>query len=135
MAYWLLKSEPSAYSWDQMVADKKTGWSGVRNHQAAANLRSMKPGDECFFYHSNEGKEVVGVVKVTKPYHPDPTDETQRFGMVEVAAVKPLKKSVTLADIKIHPKLKEMVFARQSRLSVSPVTAEEWKIIAKLGGI
>jgi predicted RNA-binding protein with PUA-like domain len=135
MAYWLLKSEPNAYSWDQMVKDKTTGWTGVRNHQAAANLRAMHPGDECFFYHSNEGKEIVGVVRVTKPYHPDPTDETHKFGMVEVSAVKPLAKSVTLADIKIHPKLKEMVFARQSRLSVSPVTADEWKIIVKMGGI
>ena len=135
MAYWLLKSEPNAYSWQQMAKDKKTGWTGVRNHQAAANLRTMQPGDECFFYHSNEGKEIVGVVKVTKPYHPDPTDETHKFGMVEVSAVKPLAKTVTLADIKIHPKLKEMVFARQSRLSVSPVTPEEWKIIVKLGGI
>jgi predicted RNA-binding protein with PUA-like domain len=135
MAYWLLKSEPSAYSWAQMVKDKKTGWSGVRNHQAAANLRAMQPGDECFFYHSNEGKEIVGIVRVTKPYYPDPSDATHKFGMVDVVAVKPLAKPVTLADIKIHAKLKEMVFARQSRLSVSPVTAEEWKTICKMGGV
>jgi predicted RNA-binding protein with PUA-like domain len=135
MAYWLLKSEPAAYGWPQMVKDKKTGWSGVRNHQAANNMKAMSPGDECFFYHSNDGKEIVGVVKVAKAYHPDPSDETGKFGMVEVAAEKPLKKPVTLMEIKSHPKLKEMVFARQSRLSVSPVTAEEWKIICKLGGV
>jgi predicted RNA-binding protein with PUA-like domain len=135
MAYWLLKSEPSAYSWQQMMKDKKTGWSGVRNHQAAANLRAMQPGDECFFYHSNEGKEIVGIVRVAKSYYPDPSDATHKFGMVDVAAVKPLSKPVTLADIKIHVKLREMVFARQSRLSVSPVTAEEWKTICKMGGV
>lgn len=135
MAHWLLKSEPAAYSWAQMVKDKKTGWSGVRNHQAANNLKAMKPGDECFFYHSNEGKEIVGIVKVTKSYHPDPSDETGKFGMVEVSAGRELPRPVTLAQIKVHPTLKEMVFARQSRLSVSPVTAEEWKIICKLGGL
>lgn len=135
MAYWLLKSEPSAYSWQMMMKDKKTGWSGVRNHQAAANLRAMRSGDECFFYHSNEGKEIVGIVKVAKPYYPDPSDATNKFGMVDVAAVKPLAKPVTLADIKVHAKLKEMVFARQSRLSVSPVTADEWKLVCKLGGV
>jgi predicted RNA-binding protein with PUA-like domain len=135
MAYWLLKSEPSAWSWQQMVAAKKTGWSGVRNHQAANNLKAMKPGDECFFYHSNEGKEIVGIVKVTRPYHPDPTDATGKFGMVEVAAGPALKRPVTLAQIKTHETLKDMVFARQSRLSVSPVTAAEWKTICKLGGL
>ena len=135
MAYWLMKSEPSAYAWQQLVKDKKTGWTGVRNHLAASNMKAMKPGDECFFYHSNEGKEIVGVMKVTKSYHPDPTDKEGKFGMVEVAPVKPLAKPVTLADIKVHAQLKSMVFVRQSRLSVSPVTAEEWKTICKLGGI
>lgn len=135
MAYWLMKSEPDAYAWDDMVKDKKTGWSGVRNHQAANNMKAMKLGDQCFFYHSNEGKEIVGIVKVTKLYHPDPSDKTGKFGMVEVAAVKPLKKPVTLADIKSHAKLENMAFVRQSRLSVSPVTADEWKIICKEGGV
>lgn len=135
MAYWLVKSEPSAYSWDQMVKDKKTGWSGVRNHQAANNMKAMKPGDECFFYHSNEGKEIVGTVKVTKPYHPDPSDKTEKFGMVEMTTGEKLKTPVGLAEIKGHAKLKNMAFVKQSRLSVSPVTAEEWKIIRKLGGI
>ncbi|HYD16854.1 MAG TPA: EVE domain-containing protein [Patescibacteria group bacterium] len=135
MAYWLMKSEPDAYSWQQFVKDKKSGWTGVRNYQAAANMKAMKLGDECFFYHSNQGKEIVGTMTVSKLYHPDPTDETQKFGMVEVKAAAALKKPVTLADIKAHEKLKNMALVRQSRLSVSPVTAEEWKIICKLGGV
>jgi predicted RNA-binding protein with PUA-like domain len=135
MACWLLKSEPDAYSWARMVRDGKTGWSGVRNHQAANNMKAMKIGDEGFFYHSNEGREIVGVVKVVRTYHPDPTDETGRFGMVEVEAVGPLPHPVTLHAIKAHAKLKDMVFVRQSRLSVSPVTPEEWKTIRKLGGL
>lgn len=135
MAYWLMKSEPSAYSWAQMVKDKKSGWTGVRNYQAANNMKAMKLGDECFFYHSNEGKEVVGIVKVSKLYHPDPTDETGKFGMVEVSTVKPLPKPVTLADIKVQAKLKDMAFVKQSRLSVSPVTADEWKVICKMSGL
>lgn len=135
MAYWLIKSEPSAYPWSQMTADKKTGWTGVRNYQAANNLKAMKAGDICLFYHSNEGKEIVGIVEVTKTYMPDPTDETGKFGMVEVGKPKAFKKTVTLAEIKIHPKLKDMAFVKQSRLSVSPVTAAEYAVIAKLGGI
>lgn len=135
MAYWLMKSEPDAYSWQQMVKDKKSGWTGVRNYQASNNMKAMKIGDECFFYHSNEGREIVGIVKVSKLYHPDPTDETGKFGMVEVTAVKALSKPVTLADIKAHAKLKGMALVRQSRLSVSPVSADEWKMICKLGGV
>lgn len=134
MAYWLMKSEPAAYAWQQMAKDGKTGWTGVRNHQAASNMKAMKRGDACFFYHSNEGKEIVGIVRVTKAYHPDPTDKTGKFGMVEVTAVKPLAKPVSLADIKRHPRLKNMAFVRQSRLSVSPVTTEEWEVICKEGG-
>lgn len=135
MAYWLMKSEPDAYAWDEMVKDKKTGWNGVRNYQAANNMKAMKLGDQCFFYHSNEGKEIVGIVKVTKLYHPDPSDKAGKFGMVEVTAVKPLKQPVTLAAIKQHAKLKNMAFVKQSRLSVSPVTADEWKIVCKEGGV
>lgn len=134
MAYWLMKSEPAAYSWQQLVKDKKTGWTGVRNYQASNNMKAMQIGDEAFFYHSNEGKEIVGIMRISKPYHPDPTDETGRFGMVEVAAVAPFKRPVTLAEIKTHPQLKDMAFVRQSRLSVSPVTAAEWKLLCKLGG-
>ena len=100
MAHWLVKSEPSVYSWDQMVKDKHTFWSGVRNHQAAANMRAMKKGDLAFFYHSGEGKEIVGVVRVVKEYYPDHTDETGKFGMVDLEAVKPLKSPVTLKAIK-----------------------------------
>jgi len=135
MAYWLLKSEPEAYSWAQFQKDKKTGWSGVRNYQAANNMKAMQLGDECFFYHSNEGKEIVGTCTVSKLYHPDPSDETGKFGMVEVKPGESFKTPVTLAAIKDHPQLKDMVFVRQSRLSVSPVTPAEWKVICKLGGL
>lgn len=135
MAHWLMKSEPSAYSWAQMVKDKKSGWSGVRNYTAQNNMKAMKTGDECFFYHSNEGKDIVGIVKVSKLFHPDPTDDTGKFGMVELTAVKPLEKPVTLAEIKSHAKLKNMVLVKMSRLSVSPVTDDEWKTICKLGGL
>ncbi|MDE1151344.1 MAG: EVE domain-containing protein [Micavibrio sp.] len=135
MAHWLVKSEPEAYSWQQMQKDKKTGWSGVRNYQAANNMKAMKIGDTCFFYHSNEGKEIVGIVSVSKLYHPDPSDEDGKFGMVEMSAGKSFKTPVTLAEIKVHAKLKDMAFVKQSRLSVSPVTADEWKIICGLGGV
>jgi predicted RNA-binding protein with PUA-like domain len=135
MAYWLVKSEPSVYSWDQMVADNTTFWSDVRNHQAAANMKAMKKGDKVFFYHSNEGKEIVGIVEVAKEYYPDHTDKNGKFGMVDIKAGKKLKMPVTLAAIKAHPKLKTMALVRQSRLSVSAVSAEEWETIIKLGGI
>ena len=131
--HWLMKSEPSAYSWEQFLKDKKSGWTGVRNFQARNNMQAMKLGEEAFFYHSNEGREIVGIMKVSKLYHPDPTDETGKFGMVEVVPVRTLKKPVTLEAIKAHPKLKDMALIKQSRLSVSPVTAEEWGIICKLG--
>lgn len=133
MSKWLVKSEPSVYSWQQMLKDKKTGWTGVRNFQACNNMKAMQPGDEAFFYHSNEGKEIVGIVRIAKAYHPDPTDKTGKFGMVEVAPVKALKRPVTLADLKAHAKLKNMALIKQSRLSVSPVTDEEWATILKLG--
>lgn len=133
MSYWLVKSEPSAYSWAQMLKDKKTGWTGVRNFQARNNMQAMKAGDEAFFYHSNEGKEIVGIVKISKTYHADPTDPTGNFGMVEVAAVRTLKTPVTLAQMKAHAKLKNMALIKQSRLSVSPVTKDEWETIVKLG--
>ena len=134
MAHWLVKSEPSVYSWDQMVADKRTHWNGVRNFQAAANLKAMKVGDTCFFYHSNEEKAVVGVVEIAKTYYPDPTDETGKFGMVDVKAHKKLKKPVTLATIKADPELAELALVRQSRLSMMPIDAKAWAKIVKLGG-
>lgn len=134
-AYWLIKSEPDAYGWTEMVRDKTAQWTGVRNYQAANNLKAMKKGDLCFFYHSNEGKEIVGIVAVTGTYEPDPTDEKQKFGMVTVGKPKALKTPVTLAAIKAHKSLASMAFVKQSRLSVSPVTEKEWDTICKLGGL
>ncbi|MGB9152528.1 MAG: EVE domain-containing protein [Alphaproteobacteria bacterium] len=131
--YWLMKSEPAAYPWSQLVKDKRTGWSGVRNYLANNNMKAMKLGDEAFFYHSNEGREIVGIMKVVALWHPDPDDETGKFGMVDVAPVKALKNHVTLADIKSDPALSQMVFVRQGRLSVSPVTVAEWQKIVKRG--
>ena len=135
MAYWLLKSEPSAYSWDQLVKDKRTNWSGVRNFQAAANLKAMKKGDRAFFYHSGEGKEIVGVAEIVKQAYPDTTDKSGRFVMVDVIPVEPVKTPVSLAAIKATPALKTMPLVRLSRLSVSPVSAEEWRTIAKMAGV
>lgn len=133
MRHWLMKSEPDAWSWDQQVAKGVEPWSGVRNYQAANNMKSMRVGDRAFFYHSNIGKEIVGIVEIIKPYYPDPTDDAGRFGMVDVRAVKPLNKPVTLATIKSTPALANMALLKQSRLSVSPVTPEEWQEILKLG--
>ncbi len=118
MAHWLIKSEPSVYSWDHLVKDKRTSWTGVRNAQAAINLRAMKAGDLCFFYHSNDGKEIVGIAKVAKAAYPDPTDKAGKAVTVDVAPVEPLKQPVTLAAIKADPKFKELGLVRQSRLSV-----------------
>jgi len=135
MAHWLMKSEPSAYSWDQLVKDKRTNWNGVRNYQAANNLKAMKSGDRAFFYHSNEGLAVVGIVEIVKAAYPDPGDKTGRFVMVDVKPVMALKTPVTLAAIKAEAKLKEMKLVKQGRLSVSPVSGEEWKTICKMGGV
>ena len=132
MAYWLIKSEPSAYSWQQFVADKKTSWTGVRNAQAAINLKTMKPGDRCFFYHSNEGKEIVGIAEVVKAAYPDPTDKDGKAVTVDVKAIGPVKTPVTLAAIKGEPKLKDFGLVRQSRLSVVPVGEEHWKLLTKM---
>lgn len=135
MAYWLLKSEPSVYSWEQFVNDGKTHWNGVRNHQAANNMKAMKKGDQAFFYHSNEGKEIVGIAEITKTAYPDHTDETGKFCMVDLKPVKPLKRFVTLAEMKAHPDLQSMALIRQSRLSVTPVSDKEWALITSLGKI
>jgi predicted RNA-binding protein with PUA-like domain len=131
MAHWLMKTEPSSWSWDQQMAagDKGTFWSGVRNHLAKKHLKEMKVGDQAFFYHSGEEKAVVGIVEITKAYYPDPSDKTGVFGMVDVKAVKPLAKPVTLAQIKADPPLKDMVLVKSSRLSVQPVTEAEWRAI------
>jgi len=137
MAHWLYKSEPATWSWDDQVKAgvKGTFWSGVRNHSAKLNMMAMKKGDRGFFYHSNEGKAIVGVVEVTKEYYPDHTDPTGKFGMVDIKAVKPLKRSVTLDEIKVQPGLEDMILVNNSRLSVQPVTDEEWKIICRMGGV
>jgi predicted RNA-binding protein with PUA-like domain len=134
MAFWLIKSEPSAYSWDQLVKDKRTSWTGVRNAQAAINLKAMKPGDRCFFYHSNDGKEIVGIAEIVKAAYPDPTDKDGKAVTVEVKPIGPVKTAVTLAAIKADPKLKDFGLVRQSRLSVVPVNAEQWKLISKMSG-
>ena len=135
MAYWLVKSEPFKYSWDRMVADGVTHWNGVRNYQASNNLKAMRLGDRAFFYHSNEGLEIVGVVEVVREYYPDPSDETGRFGMVDVRAVAPLAIPVTLKQIKADPELADMALIRQSRLSVCPVTESQWGHICRLAGL
>ena len=132
MACWLLKSEPSVYSWDQLLKEDTTHWNGVRNHQAANNLKAMKRGDRAFFYHSNEGKEIVGIVEIARAAYPDKSDETGRFVMVDVKAVGKLKNPVTLATIKTKPALKDMALLRLSRLSVQPVTDREWALILKM---
>ena len=134
MAHWLIKSEPSAYSWDQLVKDKRTAWTGVRNFQAAANLKAMKTGDSCFFYHSGEGKEIVGIAEVVKTAYPDPTDKEGKSVAVDVKAVGPVKQPVTLAAIKADPKFKDFKLVRQSRLSVVPVSDEHYKLLMKMSG-
>ena len=137
MAYWLVKSEPETWSWDQQVkaGAKGEAWTGVRNHTAKQNLKEMKKGDRAFFYHSGSGKEIVGIVEVAKEHYPDPTDKTGMFVVVDFKAVQPLKKPVTLAEVKADAKLKGMALVKYSRLSVQPVTAEEWKAISKMGGV
>ena len=135
MAHWLLKSEPFKYSWDMMVRDGRTHWDGVRNHQAAINLKAMQEGDRAFFYHSNDGLEIVGVVRIVRTWYPDPSDPAGRFGMVDVAPVGPVKTPVTLKQIKADPALQSMALVRQSRLSVCPVSDAEWQRICDLAGI
>ena len=137
MAHWLYKSEPATWSWDDQVKAgvKGTFWSGVRNHSAKLNMMAMKKGDRGFFYHSNEGKAIVGIVEVIREYYPDHTDPTRKFGMVDIKAVKPLKRPVTLEDIKVEPGLEDMILVNNSRLSVQPVTDAEWAIICKMGGV
>ena len=133
MNYWLMKSEPAAYSWAQLMREKHTSWNGVRNYLANNNMKAMKLKDQAFFYHSNEERAIVGIMKVVKLWYPDPDDEKGTFGMVDVVPLHSLTKPVALAEIKIHPVLSKMVFVRQGRLSVSPVTAKEWHEIVKLG--
>jgi predicted RNA-binding protein with PUA-like domain len=137
MAHWLIKSEPGSWSWQQQVeaGAKGTSWNGVRNHSAKLNLMAMKVGDHAFFYHSGEGKEIVGIITIIKPYYPDPTDKTGTFGMVAVRADKALETPVALAAIKAEPRLKDMVLVNNPRLSVQPVTETQWKLVCKMGGV
>ena len=135
MAHWLLKSEPSSYSWEQFNADRRTHWDGVRNAQALNNLRAMQLGDRAFFYHSNEGRDIVGVAEVVKTFYPDPNDKTGKLGMVDIAPVLPVATPVTLAAMKAVPELAQMALIRQSRLSVCPVADHEWAVICRMAGI
>ncbi len=133
MAYWLLKSEPYKFSWNQQCEKGEGRWEKrVRSYQARNNLSAMKPGDRGFFYHSNEGKEIVGILEITKEAYPDPDDETGKFVTVDVKPVKPLPNPVTLKQLKKHPALSNMKVVRQVRLSVSPVTEEEWHIVCDM---
>jgi predicted RNA-binding protein with PUA-like domain len=132
MAHWLIKSEPSVYSWQQFKKDGSTTWDGVRNYTARNNLRTMKKNDEVFYYHSNEGMEIVGIAKVSKEAFQDPSTTEEAWVAVELTPLKQLSQPVTLSTIKNHAHLKEMALVKLSRLSVQPVTGEEWKIIMEL---
>ena len=135
MRYWLLKSEPSSWSWQDQQArgDAGEGWDGVRNHQASKNMKAMAIGDLAFFYHSIKEKQIVGIVEIIKLYHPDPTDRSGRYGMVTVKAVKSIVRYVTLTDIKADERLRDMALVRQARLSVTPVSQSQWEIILEKG--
>lgn len=129
MQYWLLKSEPHVWSWQDQVKKDIEPWDGVRNYQARNNMRAMKKGDQAFFYHSNKGLEIVGIVEIVKEFYPDPADDSGKFGLVDIKTVRPLKHPVTLKEMKAHPALQDMALIKQSRLSVCPVGKEEWNII------
>jgi predicted RNA-binding protein with PUA-like domain len=137
MAYWLLKTEPEEFSWDDQVKRGAKGetWSGVRNFTARRHLKEMKKGDRAFFYHTGDEKQIVGIVEVIREAYPDPTDLKGVFVAVDVGAVKPLPKPVTLSAVKAEPRLKEMALAKYPRLSVQPVTPQEWKIVCRMGGL
>jgi predicted RNA-binding protein with PUA-like domain len=134
MAYWLVKSEPDAFGWDDQVKNDVEPWTGVRNYMARNNLRAMRKGDRAFFYHSNVGKEIVGVVEVVREAYPDPTAEAGDWSSVDMKAVAPMAKPVTLAGLKEDPRFADFALVKTSRLSVMPVSAEHWKLICKLGG-
>ncbi|MDA1323834.1 MAG: EVE domain-containing protein [Proteobacteria bacterium] len=135
MQYWLFKSEPGAWSWDDQVKKGVEHWDGVRNYQANNNMKAMKIGDKGFFYHSVNEKQVVGVVEVVKEHYPDPSDKSERFGMVDIKALYPVKHPVTLAQVKEEPALQDLALVRQSRLSVVPVSKAEWTVMCKMAGI
>ena len=135
MAYWLVKSEPNCWSWADHVKAGTAEWDGVRNHQAANNMKAMEVGDRAFFYHSVNEKKIVGVVEVARPYYPDPTDASGRFGMVDFKALYPFDTPVSLADIKAEPRLEHLALLRQSRLSVCPIDDDAWALICSMGGV
>jgi predicted RNA-binding protein with PUA-like domain len=137
MAYWLLKTEPETFSWDDQLKRGAKGepWSGVRNFTARRHLKEMKKGELAFFYHTGDEKRIVGIVETIKESYPDPTDPKGVFVMVDVKAVKPLPKPVALADVKAEPRLKEMALVKYARLSVQPVTAAEWALVCRMGGV
>ena len=134
MAHWLVKSEPDAFSWDQQVQNGTEPWTGVRNALASNNLKAMKQGDRAFFYHSNIGKQIVGMVEVAREAYPDPTDETGRWVCVDMKALGPMPKPVTLAAIKADPEFADLALVRMSRLSVSPVSEAHWAKLCRMGG-
>ncbi len=133
--YWLIKSEPDAFSWDEQVAHGVEPWTGVRNHTAKNNLKAMRLGDHAFFYHSNVGKQIVGMVEVVREAYPDPTATSGDWVCVDVKALTPLARPVTLAAIKADPRFSELALLRQSRLSVSPVSATHWAMLCEMGGV
>lgn len=135
MAYWLLKSEPTKYSWAQLVADGRTHWDGVKNAQALINLRAMQEGDRAFFYHSNEGREIVGIAEILRSFYPDPSDPAGKLGVVDIGPVAPVQPAVGLAAMKAHPDLRRLALIRQPRLSVCPVSPQEWRVICELATI
>lgn len=133
MQFWLVKQEPSKYSWEEFLKDKKTYWDGVRNYQARNNLQAMKKGDRVFFYHSVVGKQIMGIAQVTRESYPDPTSDNPAWVVVDLKPIKSLKIPVTLGQVKSHPKLKDISLIKQSRLSVMPLTQSEFKIILEMG--
>ncbi|MDN7351240.1 EVE domain-containing protein [Acetobacter senegalensis] len=134
MAFWLVKSEPDAFSWDEQVANDVEPWTGVRNHQAKKNLAAMKVGDRAFFYHSNVQRAIVGVVEIVREAYPDPTAESGAWVCVDAKAIGPMPRPVTLAEIKQSPELEELALVRQSRLSVCPVSEAHWQVLCQMGG-
>jgi predicted RNA-binding protein with PUA-like domain len=135
MQYWLLKTEPEVFSWDDQVKKKVESWNGVRNFQANNNMKAMKKGDKAFFYHTGDEKQIVGIVEIVKEHYPDPTDESGKFGMVDVKAVEPVPRPVTLAQIKESGRFKDFQLVTHSRLSVMPVSEPHWRALCAMGGV
>ena len=133
MAYWLLKTEPEVWSWDDQTKKNVTSWDGVRNYQASNNLKTMKIGDLALFYHSGSERQIMGIVEIVKPYYPDPSDSSGRFGMVDVKTIKPFVRPVSLTEIKADPRLQQLALVRQSRLSVMPIDEASWEILLAKG--